>query len=144
MLPEMTIGELARAADVNVETVRYYHRRGLLPAPERPAGGIRRYPPEALSRLRFVKRSQALGFSLDDVDALLSLDDGQTCSAARGIGENKLADIRQRIRDLRRLERALKTLGDRSIHPRSSPPSPTSRSRARPSSSRVTARPLTY
>ena len=113
MLREMTIGELARAAKVNVETVRYYHRRGLLPAPERPAGGIRRYPPEALSRLRFVKRSQALGFSLDDVDALLSLDDGQTCSAARGIGENKLADIRQRIRDLRTLERALKTLVDR-------------------------------
>ena len=81
--------------------------------PERPTGGIRRYPPEALSRLRFVKRSQALGFSLDDVDALLSLDDGQTCSAARGIGENKLADIRQRIRDLRALEKALKTLVDR-------------------------------
>ena len=112
MLPEMTIGELARAAEVNVETVRYYHRRGLLPAPERPAGGIRRYPPEALSRLRFVKRSQALGFSLDDVDALL-LDNGQTCSAARGIGEHKLADIRQRIGDLRTLEKALKTLVDR-------------------------------
>ena len=81
--------------------------------PERPTGGIRRYPPEALSRLRFVKRSQALGFSLDDVEALLSLDDGRTCSAAQGIGEHKLADIRQRIRDLRTLEQALKTLVDR-------------------------------
>lgn len=61
MAPEMTIGQLAKAAEVNVETVRYDHCRGLLPAPERSAGGIRRYPPEALSRLRFVKRSQALG-----------------------------------------------------------------------------------
>ena len=113
MPTEMTIGELARAADVNVETVRYYHRRGLLPAPERPAGGIRRYPPEALFRLRFIKRSQGLGFSLDEVDALLSLDDGRTCSTARGLGEHKLADIRQRIRDLRTLEKALKTLVDR-------------------------------
>ena len=113
MAPEMTIGELAKAGGVNVETVRYYHRRGLLPAPARPAGGIRRYPPEALARLRFVKRSQSLGFSLDDVQALLSLDDGRTCSAARAIGEHKLADIRQRIRDLRTLEKALKALVDR-------------------------------
>lgn len=113
MAPEMTIGELAEAAGVNVETVRYYHRRGLLPAPERPVGGIRRYPPEALARLRFVKRSQALGFSLDDVEALLSLDDGRTCSTARAIGEHKLADIRQRLRDLRTLEKALKVLVDR-------------------------------
>lgn len=113
MAPEMTIGELAKAAGVNVETVRYYHRRGLLAAPERPTGGIRRYPREALTRLRFVKRSQALGFSLDDVEALLSLDDGQACSAARAIGEHKLADIRQRVRDLRTLEKALKALVDR-------------------------------
>ena len=113
MAPEMTIGELAKAAGVNVETVRYYHRRGLLPAPERPIGGIRRYPPAALARLRFIRRSQALGFSLDDVQALLSLDDGRTCSAARVIGDHKLADIRQRMRDLRTLERALKALVDR-------------------------------
>ena len=109
----MTIGELAKAAEVNVETVRYYHRRGLLPAPERPVGGIRRYPPEALSRLRFVRRSQALGFSLDDIQALLSLDDGRSCSSARAIGEHKLADIRQRLHDLRTLEKALKVLVDR-------------------------------
>ncbi len=110
---QMTIGQLAIAGEVNVETVRYYHRRGLLPVPERPAGGIRRYPNEALSRLRFIKRAQALGFALEDVEALLSLDDGQSCSKARAIGEHKLADVRQRIRDLRTLEKALKGLVDR-------------------------------
>jgi DNA-binding transcriptional MerR regulator len=82
-MPEMTIGQLAAAAGVNVETVRYYHRRGLLSPPERPVGSIGRYPASALTRLRFIKRSQSLGFSLDDVQALLSLDDGQACTAAR-------------------------------------------------------------
>lgn len=106
----MTIGQLAAAAAVNVETVRYYHRRGLLSPPERPAGGIGRYPPGALTRLRFVKRSQSLGFSLDDVQALLSLDDGQACGAAKAIGEHKLADVRQRIQTLQALEVALQEL----------------------------------
>lgn len=112
-MSDMTIGQLASEVDVNVETVRYYHRRGLLAAPERPSGGIRRYSAEALARLRFIKRSQALGFSLDDVEALLSLDDGQTCSSARGIGARKLAEVQQRIRDLRTLEKGLKALVDR-------------------------------
>lgn len=110
MLEQMTIGQLALAAGVNVETVRYYQRRGLLAVPERPTGGIGRYSPTALTRLRFIKRSQSLGFSLDDVQALLSLDDGQACSAARSIGEHKLADVRQRIQTLRALEDALQSL----------------------------------
>lgn len=110
MLELMTIGQLALAAGVNVETVRYYQRRGLLAVPERPTGGIGRYAPSALTRLRFIKRSQSLGFSLDDVQALLSLDDGQACSAARSIGEHKLADVRQRIQTLRALEDALQGL----------------------------------
>jgi len=109
-MPEMTIGQLAAAAEVNVETVRYYHRRGLLPAQLRPMGGIRRYPVEVLTRLRFIKRSQLLGFSLDEVETLLSLHDGQTCSTARAIAEHKLADVRQRIQDLSVLEGALDTL----------------------------------
>jgi MerR family mercuric resistance operon transcriptional regulator len=106
----MTIGQLAAAAGVNVETVRYYQRRELLAAPERPSGGIGRYPVDALTRLRFIKRSQSLGFSLDDVQALLSLDDGQACTSARRIGEHKLADVRQRIQTLQALERALQRL----------------------------------
>ncbi|MFM0758529.1 Hg(II)-responsive transcriptional regulator [Paraburkholderia strydomiana] len=110
---EMTIGQLAEAAEVNVETVRYYHRRGLLPAPPRPVGGIRRYPPAVLRRLRFIKRSQSLGFSLDEVEALLSLHDGRACSTARAIAEHKLAEVRQRIQDLSLLEGALRTLVQR-------------------------------
>lgn len=109
-MPEMTIGQLAAAGGVNVETVRYYQRRGLLAAPERPSGSIGRYPSSALIRLRFIKRSQSLGFSLDDVQALLSLDDGQSCSAARAIGEHKLGDVRERIQSLQALETALQQL----------------------------------
>src|SRR3954454_11002150 len=109
-MQELTIGQLAEAADVNVETVRYYHRRGLLPVPPRPTGGIRRYPADVLRRLRFIKRSQSLGFSLDEVEALLSLHDGQTCRAARAIAEHKLVSVRQRIQDLSMLEAALATL----------------------------------
>lgn len=106
----MAIGRLAAAAGVNVETVRYYQRRGLLARPERARGAIGRYAPDALTRLRFIKRSQSLGFSLDDVQALLSLEDGRACNAARTIGEHKLAEVRQRIRTLRSLEDALQTL----------------------------------
>lgn len=109
----MTIGQLAAAAGVNVETVRYYQRRELLASPDRTAGGIGRYPPLALTRLRFIKRAQSLGFTLDDVRALLSLDDGQGCSAAREIGEQKLLEVRQRLRALRKLESALTDLVSR-------------------------------
>ena len=107
MIESMTIGRLAAAAGVNVETVRYYQRRALLAPADRSAGGIGRYPPGALTRLRFIKRSQALGFSLDDVQALLSLDDGQGCKAAKAIAEHKLAEVRERIRTLQALETAL-------------------------------------
>ena len=110
MLQQMTIGQLAAAAGVNVETVRYYQRRELMSQPERASGSIGRYPPGALTRLRFIKRSQSLGFSLDDVQALLSLDDGRSCTAARAIGEHKLADVRQRIQTLHALEGALQKL----------------------------------
>ncbi len=109
----LTIGQLAAAAGVNVETVRYYQRRALMKVPARPHGGIGRYGPEALARLRFIKRAQSLGFSLDDVQALLSLDDGQSCSAARSIGERKLGQVRERIEALRTLEFTLVDLVQR-------------------------------
>lgn len=106
----MTIGQLAVAAGVNVETVRYYQRRGLLEVPQRVGGEIGRYSDSALQRLRFIKRSQALGFSLADVQTLLALEDGQSCAAARSIGEAKLVDTRERIKSLQALERALADL----------------------------------
>ena len=113
MVEQMTIGRLAAAAGVNVETVRYYQRRELLGIPQRPSGGIGRYPAAALTRLRFIKRAQSLGFTLDDVQSLLSLDDGRSCSAAREIGEHKLADVRQRLQALRVLEVELANLVNR-------------------------------
>lgn len=109
-MPPMTIGQLAAAAGVNVETVRYYQRRGLLAAPAREPGSIGRYTGAALTRLRFIKRSQSLGFSLDDVQILLSLDDGQACASARRLAEHKLAEVQERIETLRALEVALQDL----------------------------------
>ncbi len=107
-MEKMSIGKLAEQAGVNVETVRYYQRRGLLASPQRAPGTIGRYSSSALTRLRFIKRAQSLGFSLDDVQALLSLDDGQACSQARSIAEHKLTEVRQRIVALSTLERALR------------------------------------
>lgn len=78
----MTIGGLARAANVNVETIRYYQRRGLLSEPKRPPGGIRRYGFADIDRLTFVKTAQHLGFSLDEISDLLRLEDGTHCEEA--------------------------------------------------------------
>jgi MerR family mercuric resistance operon transcriptional regulator len=103
----LTIGQLARDAGVGVETVRFYQRRGLLLEPDRPAGGIRRYSSVDTERIRFIKAAQRLGFSLDDVEELLRLEDGTHCSQARRLAERKLAEIRSRIDDLRRIESVL-------------------------------------
>jgi len=78
----LTIGRLARAARVNVETIRYYQRRGLPGTPRKPPGGVRHYPQEALARLRFIKRAQQLGFSLRDIRELLVLGD-HACADTR-------------------------------------------------------------
>ncbi len=106
------IGRLAKAAGVHVETVRYYQRRGLLAEPPQPPGGIRRYGETHVRRLRFIKQAQALGFSLDEVRNLLALEDGQHCGEAERIAALKLARVRERMRQLRRVERALATLVD--------------------------------
>ncbi len=106
----LTIGGLARAAGVGVETVRYYQRRGLLAAPARPFGGVRRYQGADLARLRFVKTAQKLGFSLDEVLELLYLEDGVHCDQAGELAERKLSDVRVRIERLRRIEKVLAEL----------------------------------
>ena len=105
-----TIGALAQAAGVNLETIRFYQRRGLLPEPTRPQGGIRRYGDPDLARVRFIKSAQHLGFSLDEVAELLKLEDGSHCGEARAQGERKLADVRARLLDLQRIEQALSEL----------------------------------
>lgn len=105
-----TIGAFAEAAGVNVETIRFYQRKGLLPEPDKPQGSIRRYGERDVARVRFVKSAQRLGFSLDEVAGLLKLDDGAHCDEARQLGEQKLADVRSKLADLRRIESALATL----------------------------------
>jgi MerR family transcriptional regulator, mercuric resistance operon regulatory protein len=105
-----TIGGVARAVGVNVETIRFYQRRGLLPSPNRPAGGIRRYGKAEIERLRFIKSAQRLGFSLEDIAELLRLDDGTHCLEARQLAERKLADVRGKLAHLTLLEGVLAEL----------------------------------
>lgn len=108
--PGLTIGLLAEAAGVNVETIRFYQRRGLLREPVKPYGGIRRYDTVDVNRLRFVKSAQRLGFSLDEVNELLRLEDGTHCQEASRLAEGKLADVREKLADLARIEVALSGL----------------------------------
>lgn len=105
-----TIGALAQAAGVNVETVRFYQRKGLLREPSRPRGGIRRYAQTDLARIGFIKAAQRLGFSLDEVSDLLKLEDGASCKAASEKAQRKLADVRARLADLQRMEMVLADL----------------------------------
>ncbi|AXS83665.1 MULTISPECIES: Hg(II)-responsive transcriptional regulator [Marinobacter] len=109
----ITIGGLARAAGVHVETIRYYQRRGLLPEPQRPPGGIRRYGPADIDRLTFVKTAQQLGFSLDQISDLLRLEDGAHCQEASALAENKLRDVRAKIDRLEKIEEVLGEMVDR-------------------------------
>ena len=95
----MTIGNIARAAGVNVETIRYYQRIGLVGEPHKPPQGYRRYPASIIDRIQFIKRAQDLGFTLKEITQLLSLNDG-SCEQARAIAEHKLEDIQQRVEDL--------------------------------------------
>ncbi len=112
-MPEQyTIGTLAKQAGVNVETIRYYQRRGLVPEPDRPLGGIRRYAPAHVRRLRFIKQAQTLGFSLEEVTDLLALEDGRHCREAERLGARKLTIVRERMAQLRRVEKALTALVD--------------------------------
>ena len=108
-----TIGPLARAAGVGVETIRFYQRKGLLPQPERPYGGVRRYGEEELNRVRFIKSAQRIGFTLEEISQLLRLDDGTQCEEARVIAEHKLTDVRERITDLKRIDAVLNGLVQR-------------------------------
>jgi len=108
----LTIGELSRRTGVNIETVRYYERAGVLPKPPRTGGGHRVYDEGLLKRLTFVRRARELGFSLDEIRALLSLVDGGdfTCAEVYGLTAKHLEAVRRRIAGLRRMERGLKAM----------------------------------
>ncbi len=105
-----TIGTLAKKAGVNVETIRFYHRRALLVMPAKPFNGVRHYTEQDVQRVRFIKQGQKLGFSLDEIAELLSLEEGQHCQETKEIALRKLVLIRERIEGLRKMEAALSNL----------------------------------
>ncbi|MFZ6720861.1 MerR family transcriptional regulator [Undibacterium sp. Ji49W] len=100
---QYTIGQLAKAAGVGVETVRYYQRRNLLPVPE-VATGFRTYPANLAERIRFIKRAQELGFSLDEIANLLMLEDGNDRQAIRDVAQERLTQVQAKLADLHRME----------------------------------------
>lgn len=106
----LQIGELSRKTGVNIETIRYYERIGVMPKPARTKGGHRAYNDNQLKRLTFIKRSRELGFSLNEIRALLDLVDTgtYTCSEVHGKTIEHLANVKRKIADLRRMEQVLK------------------------------------
>jgi MerR family mercuric resistance operon transcriptional regulator len=102
----LTIGNLASNAGVNVETIRYYERRGLIDQPVKPKTGYRRYDEAILDRILFIKKAQGLGFQLDEIKNLISLANGH-CSEIQSLAEAKLGDVQSKIKDLQRLETVL-------------------------------------
>lgn len=106
-----TIAQLARAANVPTTTLRYYERAGLLEAEDRSLGNYRLYSDESLRRLKFIRAAQAIGFTLDDVKKLLGNQDGKalSCREVQSLIEERLSNIEERLRDLRHVERVLKS-----------------------------------
>jgi MerR family mercuric resistance operon transcriptional regulator len=102
----MRTGELARSVAVSIETIRYYQRIGLLTLPERPCGGMRSYGDEDLQRLRFIRRAQHLGFSLEDIRELLELS-GSDCGRVEQLALEKLNLVKAKLRQLRKIESIL-------------------------------------
>ncbi len=109
----LTISRLARLGGVNLETVRFYEREGLIPKPPRTRAGYRLFPPAAARRLRFIKRAQELGFSLTEIRGLLSLRPGTDRPKVRARAQAKITDIEQKIQTLLSMKRVLRTLIDR-------------------------------
>lgn len=110
MTKMLTIGQLAESASVNVETIRYYQRRGLLEEPDKPLGGHRRYPLEVAERVRFIKRAQVLGFTLEEIAGLLRLDEAHACTETRDLAAHKLQIIESKLADLTAMRTALAKL----------------------------------
>ncbi|MER1968097.1 MerR family transcriptional regulator [Castellaniella sp. GW247-6E4] len=109
----MNIGRIAKLAGVNVETIRYYQRRGLIDEPAKPLGSHRRYPPGTVQRIRFIKRAQALGFSLDEIIVLLQPQGANGCAQVRELVQAKIRSLDAQIDDLAKRMRALQDLIDR-------------------------------
>lgn len=112
--PRLTTGRLAARAGVGVETIRYYERKGLLPPPDRSRSGYRRFPADAVDRLRFIRQAKGLGFSLKEIRELLSLriDPEASCSEVRRRAEAKIGEIKDRVRGLQWMSEALERLAE--------------------------------
>jgi Hg(II)-responsive transcriptional regulator len=108
----MTIGRVAEAAGVNVATIRYYERRGIVPQPRRTSAGYRQYEQSAVDRIRFIRRAQELGFTLDEIEDLLALNvtDPAACHVVEDATRAKLDDVEAKIRDLKRMRTVLADL----------------------------------
>ena len=111
-MEKITISKLAKKTEVNIQTVRYYERRGLIPEPQRTESGYRQYSHETVSRIRFIKRAQELGFSLKEISELLSLrvDKHTTCGDFKNIAEVKISEVEKKIRSLNGIKKALTKL----------------------------------
>jgi len=107
MAQELTIGKVAKLAGVNVETIRYYQRRGLLAQPDKPHMGYRRYPADMVKHIRFIKRAQALGFTLNEVAVLMELEGARTCGKTRALAAHKIDVIDQKLTGLTAMRKAL-------------------------------------
>jgi len=107
----LTIGRIAKQADVGIDTIRFYEQKGLLPVPQRTAKGYRLYPPAIVERLSFIRRAKRLGFSLEEITALLDLqDNGGAKAEVKALTHRKLDEISTRIADLERMRDVLQTL----------------------------------
>lgn len=111
-MAKLRTAEVARLAGVNIETLRFYERKGILPEPPRRASGYRDYPPETVERVRFIKRAQELGFSLSEIQELLGLRElaGAKSARVRKVAEAKLEEIDHKIRDLEAMKQSLSEL----------------------------------
>jgi MerR family copper efflux transcriptional regulator len=111
-MPTMTIGRLAKQAGVNIDTIRYYERNGLIPEPVRRASGYREYELSDVERLRFILRAKDLGFTLAEIGELLSLSADRDVRGVKRRAEQRLEQVEHKIKELQRVRRGLKTLID--------------------------------
>ena len=107
MASELTIGRVAKLAGVNVETIRYYQRRRLIAEPDKPHMGYRRYPSDIVKHIRFIKRAQALGFTLEEISELLRLEEARACAETRALASHKIRLIDQKLTGLAAMRKAL-------------------------------------
>ena len=106
----MTIGQLAEIAGVNVETIRYYQRRGMMDVPNRPPGGQRKYTEESLRRIAFIRRAQDLGFTLEEITALIAMAGNADCREGHDAAKRKHEELGARLAELERMRGALARL----------------------------------